>query len=78
MTVFVSKYALTSGIEEVSAEGCGRGVAHRIGSIECFLGEGNEWHYTKAGAVAKAEEMRLKKIASLKKQLVKMQILKFR
>ncbi len=77
MKVFVSKYALTSGIEEVFTEGDGRRVARRIGSTQCFFGEGNEWHYTKAAAIAKAEEMRLKKIVSLEKQLAKMRTLKF-
>jgi hypothetical protein len=70
ITVWVTKWALTLGVIETDGEvidegmvGCGRkyGYFH-----------GNDWHRTREAAVLRAEEMRLKKIASVKKQLEKM------
>lgn len=37
----------------------------------------NQWHSTKEEALKKAEDMRIKKIASLKKQIAKLEALKF-
>jgi hypothetical protein len=42
-----------------------------------FHGEGRNWHRTPEGAKAKAEAMRKAKIASLKKQLAKLESLSF-
>ena len=42
-----------------------------------FHGEGKEWHRTKEAAIAKAEEMRQKKIAGLKKQIERLEKLEF-
>lgn len=39
--------------------------------------EGKEWHRTKESAIAKAEEMRKKKIASLQKQIKKLENINF-
>lgn len=36
-----------------------------------------EWHRTREGAVAKAEEMRVARIASLEKQIAKLRKLRF-
>lgn len=44
---------------------------------QCFHGEGNEWHKIKESAISKAEKMRQKKIASLKKQIAKLKNMKF-
>ena len=83
MKVYITKYALTAGIMEVDAEqssvapsmvswknqeGWGEQNAH---------GEGKDWHRTKESATARAESMRLKKIASLKASIKKMEKLKF-
>ena len=38
---------------------------------------GNDWHRTEADAVARAEQMRVKKIASLEKQIAKLKKLSF-
>lgn len=43
-----------------------------------YHGEGNDWHRTKESAIAKAEEMRKKKIASLKKQIEKLEKMEFK
>ena len=72
--VWVTKYALTSGIEviEVTQSDFAPGMVsdtrpHRGN----FHGEGKEWHRTQDGATLRAEEMRLNKIKSLKKSLDK-------
>lgn len=78
MKVWVTKYALTNGI----IEGEGRTISEN--SIE-FNNEkhndawfyGNDWHTDRNNAVKKAEEMRLKKIISLQKQIKKLEGLKF-
>lgn len=42
-----------------------------------YHGEGNEWHFTKNKAIEKAEQMKLKRIESLKKQIKKLENMKF-
>lgn len=74
MKVFITKHALTLGVVEIEAE-----IIHLQnytlckgnynGFKNCFLK--GDFHFTKEAAIKKAEEMRLKKIASLEKQLVK-------
>lgn len=78
--VFITKYALSSGIKGMEVVNkCkvddtlfvyvkGQYSSYRIGS-EAF--------FSKENAIKKAEEMRLKKIESLKKQIKKLEDLKF-
>lgn len=74
---WISKYALSKGIfetEVILTEG--ESGAYRDGpSWQWFYA--NTWHRTEAEARTKAEEMRLKKIASLENQLAKLKDLKF-
>ena len=42
-----------------------------------FHGEGKDWHRAKESAIKRAEEMRLKKITSVEKQLQKLKDMKF-
>ena len=75
---FITKYALTSGIKEMEVEELSPGNIKRLGNnYDYFHGEGKEWHRTMESAVKRAEEMRVKKIASLKNQIVKLEKLKF-
>lgn len=69
MKVWVTKYALTSGIKELEVEYSKETPSMVVGKAwdEYYNGEGREWHRTYESAVAWAEEMRLKKIESLKK-----------
>lgn len=72
MKIFSTKYALTQGIQELEAEECGNGLVRVSAEWSYYLHkEGKEWHKTIGSAVKIAEEMRLKKIASLKKNLSK-------
>lgn len=78
MKIWISKYALTTGISEHEAEsGCnpdtvfyGRGFYAR--------GEGVEWHRTLDSAKIRAEDMRVHQIVSLHAKLDKLIALNFR
>lgn len=76
--VWVSKYALAGGITEHEAE-IREGFAYPGAPFMSFTGfaMGKEAHDTREGAVAAAENMRLKKIISVKKQLAKLEKLRF-
>ena len=78
ITAWVTKYALSDGVRRAEVEVVGDGmVKHRVpGAFDTYLhGEGREWHREWVSAVAKARAMRDSKIASLKKQLAKLQAL---
>lgn len=73
MQVYITKYALTKGIEIVEAELSDR-VSDNIFTIEkCsrYFHKG-DWCLTKEDAINKAEEMRANKIKSLEKQIEKL------
>lgn len=73
ITAWVTKYALTTGIEKVEGEADDNHLRYdKYGSAF-----GNDWHRTRDAAVKRAEEMRLKKIASVKKQLEKLEKMRF-
>lgn len=84
MKVWITKYALTQGIIEkevyddcLKTDPSGNKISVKLnGFITYFHGLGNEWHKTKESAIAKAEEMRQKKIASLKNQIEKLEKMK--
>lgn len=81
MRVWITKYALTQGIIEKEVREGGKGFEGMIVTKDkypaCFHGEGKEWHRTKESAIKEAEEMRKKKIESLKKQIKKLEVMKF-
>jgi len=80
---WLTKKALTQGIACVRAQiesDWPRIVVYRLlGSSmdEYAYGEGRDWHRTKEGAIARAEVMRKAKIASLKRQIAKLEKLNF-
>lgn len=84
MIGYVTKYALTKGILELE----GTEVARSRTGERCFSATGRslfdsyfygkEWHDNKPGAIARAEEMRKKKIVSLKKQTKRLEVLNFK
>ena len=74
---WVTSYALTSGIRCVTGRVC-----HSIDSGMLAYGtygnaHGNDWHRDPVAAIARAEEMRKAKIASLKKQIAKLEKMVF-
>ncbi len=80
MKVWITKYALTEGIEAIDGE-----IASDI-SENMFVQSGRtgriyhgkEWHSTEESAIKRAEEMRIAKIASLKKQIARLEELEFK
>ena len=81
MKVWITKYALTIGIEEIEVE-----QNERIPSLvterredwpRSFHGEGRDWHRTPEAAVERAEKMRKAKLASIDKQRKRVADLKF-
>jgi hypothetical protein len=76
MKVFVTKYALTAGIQEIEvkqSENYPEMVTNIANSYQTFHGEGRDWHRTWDSAAAHAEKMRVGKIASLKKSIHKLE-----
>ena len=79
MKVWITKYALTNEIIEAEAEPCGFDIisASWDNGTRCNNFKGDEWWSRKKNAIEKAEEMRQKKIASLKKQIEKLERMRF-
>lgn len=81
MKVWITRYALTSGIYEVEATIYERNpgmVSYRMppGSFLQFA-HGKDWHVMRETAVARAEEMKVAKIQSLEKQIKKVSKITF-
>lgn len=80
---FVTKYALTAGIQEVDARICIRTsddmIAYTIdgGFEQTAHVEGRDWHRTREAAVKRAEQMRAAKLTSISKQAKRLEALKF-
>ena len=75
MKVWISKYALTQGVRYTNGEPVKGIYFLGIGTHEWY--DRDEWHKTPEEAVAKAEEMRKRKLASLEKQVAKLRALTF-
>ena len=74
---WITRYALTSGIQVVNAVVC-----HSVNSTMISYGgmssaHGKDWHRTQTDALERAEEMRKAKIISLKKSIKKLESLTF-
>jgi hypothetical protein len=80
VTLYVTKYALTSGIREVLChldENDRTRVTDVTNRFMRYYGEGKDWHRTRAEAIARAEMMRAAKITSLKEQIATLENLSF-
>lgn len=82
--IWATKYALSDGISCHQADLDEDGFAYvkrsdRWGNehTNYYYGEGKDWHRTPEAALARAEEMRTAKIASLEKQIAKLRKLTF-
>lgn len=82
ITAWVTKYALTTGIQKVQATVCSdiseTMISYREDARYELTAHGKDWHRTEEEAVARAEEMRVKKIASLKKSIAQLERLSFK
>lgn len=78
MKVYITKYALSRGLYETEAVEC-EGFPGMIRTKDGlhFHGEGRDWARTKEDALNRAEEMKAAKIESLKKQIKKLEDMKF-
>lgn len=83
MKVWITKYALTSGVFEAEGEqakGHTEMVTYQRGPMSWHTdhahGEGREWHRTKASATARVLVMIDRKIASLREQIVRLEVMR--
>lgn len=83
MKAWITKYALSKGVIVIECDDPagtnfpGMVSGARSGIYTHFHGEGREWHRTGEEATKRAEEMRAAKIASLRKQIAKLEALTF-
>lgn len=77
-TMYLSKYALTSGVQQVQIKEISpEGYAYQEGPYWNSLAVGRDVHETFEAAAVAADAARVKKIASLKKQIAKLEKLSF-
>jgi hypothetical protein len=79
-TFWLTKYALSTGIEKVTTSGANteKGSHVRVSGRAWGLYKvGTDLQSTREEAVAVAEQMRQKKVASVKKQLAKLEKMNF-
>ena len=78
-TAYITKHALTGGIEKLEVRDCFDISPTMVARDGHFTGHyhGGDWHRDYADALVKAESMRVKKIASLKKQIAKLEKMTF-
>ena len=79
MKVYVTKYALTLGIQEREVK---EGINGSVVDNSAFIGQtfhiqGKGWHKTMESAKKEAERMRASRIKALEKQIEKLKELKF-
>ena len=79
MKIYVTKFALTRGIFSIEGQICDdRDVMEDVSSpARATIYLKPDWHETREEAVAQAEVMRKRKIASVKKQLDKLEAMTF-
>ena len=79
MKAYITKYTLTKGIIEVEVRRTEypEMVVATENSLLVFHGEGKDWHLTREGAIKRAEEIRLAKIASMEKTIKRLEAMKF-
>ena len=78
---WVTRYALTDGIWIGEADSCAESPNvigfNREKPLGILYVIGNDWHRTEEAAIKRAEEMRTRKIASLRKQIAKLEAMTF-
>lgn len=77
MKIWSTKYCLTMGILEHEVKDVGDGLVRVANTVQYLHGEGREWHRTYESAIARAEQMRRKKILALQKQIERLHALRF-
>jgi hypothetical protein len=77
ITAWVTKYALSGGIQVVKGEVCHDISSTMLSWKPYGTAHGKDWHRTQDAALARAEEMRKAKIAALRKSIAKMEAMTF-
>ncbi len=79
MTVWITKYALTTGIYKIDAKEIkdSHRMIQQSGTNYPTYYHKPDWHESNAEALAHAEKMRQKKIESLDKQIGKIKAMRF-
>ena len=77
ITAWVTKYALTTGIEKVYGT-CRPEYPNMFTYGQQHHAHGNEWQLTPDAAMDRAEEMRVQRIASLQRSLTKVRAKKIK
>lgn len=77
MEMWISKYALTAGIEKADGKVSDSGYFHKSSGYWTGFKVGRDAHATLEDANAAAEAARVKKIKSLKKQIEALEKLQF-
>ena len=82
-TIWITKYALTTGIQKIENAKIDGDMASwqsgGPGKLICFAhGKGREWHLSFALAVKRAQDTQLAKIHSLERQIERLENLDFR
>jgi hypothetical protein len=75
---YVTKYALTRGILLVEAEQCIDIDPSMIAFGEMDHAHGEDWHLSLEAALSRAEVMRRRKLAALRKQVARLEKLKIK
>lgn len=81
MKIYVTKYALTKGIQEMEAESVNENRSMAIVKIHGRLTQyffNKEYHFSKEEAVEQADLMLKNRISSLEKQIAKLKKLNFK
>ena len=77
IVAWITAYALTKGILKVNGVVCHSVSGNMIKYGQYETAHGKDWHRTPDAALARAEEMRKDKIASVRKQLTKLENIVF-
>lgn len=77
MEMWISKYALTAGIEKADGKLSDSGYFYKSGDNWSSFKVGRDAHATLEEAIAAAEAARVKKIKSLEKQIKALEKLQF-
>ena len=81
MKVWITKYALTQGVERIEHSDFNP-LNDKTITVYALSGfyqhfRSDEWHTTECAAIAKAEQMRIAKIESLQKLIAKLEKMTF-
>lgn len=77
MKIFVTKYALTKGILELECEIINGKLAKTIETSFPQYFKESEWFYNEEFAIKRSNKMKINKIASLERQITKLQKIQF-